>query len=151
VIEITETTVMSDFEGSKAVTERLESVGIVASIDDFGAGYTSISDLSNLAVGEVKLDRSLVTGLGARDQGRRRELVQATIDLGHAMGLRVVAEGIEDDATLDVLRGFGCDRAQGYFIGRPMPAEAFRFREGGMRSVTVSGPPSLAVGASGAH
>ena len=57
----------------------------------------------------------------------------------------------KDAATLEVLRGFGCDRAQGYFIGRPMPAEAFRFREGGMRNVAIPGPASLAVGALGAH
>ena len=138
VVEITETTVMSDFEGSKRVTERLEAIGIVVSIDDFGAGYTSLTDLSNLAVGEVKIDRSLITGLGGGGNARDRELVQATIDLGHAMGLRVVAEGIEDAATLDVLREFGCDLAQGYFIGRPMPPENFRFRTGGMRVAQAS-------------
>ena len=137
VIEITETTVITDFEGSKAVIERLEAVGIIVSIDDFGAGFTSLAHLSSLAVGELKLDRSFITAHGG-DKGRDLELVQATIELGHTMGLRVVAEGIEDGVTLDLLRGFGCDLAQGYFISRPMPADQFRLRPGGVRPASRS-------------
>ncbi|HUY25395.1 MAG TPA: EAL domain-containing protein, partial [Candidatus Saccharimonadales bacterium] len=99
------------------------------SVDDFGAGFTSLAYLGNLAVSELKLDRSFITGLGT-GQATDAALVQATIDLGHALGLRVVAEGIEDNATLTVLTGMGCDLAQGYFIGRPMPADQLTERPG---------------------
>jgi diguanylate cyclase len=90
------------------------------SIDDFGAGFTSLASLGSLAVSELKLDRTFLAGLAGKD-GRDQKLVQATIELGHALGLRVIAEGIEDRATLDVLTRLGCDLAQGYFISRPMP------------------------------
>jgi diguanylate cyclase len=123
VLEITETTVISDFERCKRVTEQLTELGCLVSIDDFGAGFTSLSYLSRLAIGELKLDRTLVMRLTDGDDGARdAALIEATIDLAHALGLRVVAEGIEDAATLDHLRAVGCDLAQGYHIGKPSPA-----------------------------
>jgi diguanylate cyclase (GGDEF)-like protein len=128
VLEITETSIITDFEASQAVITRLRDVGVLVSIDDFGAGYTSLAYLSNLAVRELKLDCALITGLGTNREDRDLELVRATIDLGHAMGLRVVAEGIEDGATLDLLRDLGCDLAQGYLISKPMPASELAFR-----------------------
>ena len=128
VLEITETSIIEHFEQSKLVIEELADVGVVLSIDDFGAGATSLSYLSSLAVGELKLDRMLITDLAASSRGRDRELVRSTIQLGHALGLRVVAEGIEDEATLDLLRDLKCDLAQGYFIGRPIPADKLAFR-----------------------
>ncbi|MGA2520524.1 MAG: bifunctional diguanylate cyclase/phosphodiesterase [Acidimicrobiales bacterium] len=134
VLEITETSIITDFEGSKAVIERLRDLGIVISIDDFGAGFTSLAYLSSLAVRELKLDRAFITGLGHGGRARDLELVRATIELGHAMGLRVVAEGIEDAATLDVLSDLGCDLAQGYFISRPMPPEELAFRAGSLQT-----------------
>jgi EAL domain-containing protein (putative c-di-GMP-specific phosphodiesterase class I) len=99
------------------------------SVDDFGAGFTSLAYLGNLAVSELKLDRSFIIGLST-EGGSDVALVRATIDLGHALGLRVVAEGIEDEATLALLTGMGCDLAQGYFIGRPAAAETFHGRPG---------------------
>jgi len=128
VLEITETSIITDFEHSRRVIERLRDLGIVVSIDDFGAGFTSLAYLSSLAVRELKLDRTFITGLGAGRTGRDFELVRATIELGHAMGLRVVAEGIEDATTLDLLGELGCDCAQGYFISRPMPPDELAFR-----------------------
>jgi diguanylate cyclase (GGDEF)-like protein len=128
VLEMTETSIITDFEASQDVIAKLRDLGVVVSIDDFGAGYTSLAYLSNLAVRELKLDGTLITGLGSIRDDRDLELVRATIDLGHAMGLRVVAEGIEDDATLELLRELGCDLAQGYHISRPMPAGELAFR-----------------------
>jgi len=90
------------------------------SIDVFGAGFTSLAYLNQLAVGELKLDRPFLADLG---QKRDFKLVRATIDLGHALGLRVVAEGIEDRSTLDQLGNMGCARVQGYFIGKAKPAD----------------------------
>jgi EAL domain-containing protein (putative c-di-GMP-specific phosphodiesterase class I) len=110
------------------VIEELRDQGIIVSIDDFGAGFTSLAYLSSLAVGELKLDREFITGLGGEGNERDLELVRATIQLGHDMRLRVVAEGIEDVDTLDLLSSLGCDRAQGYFISRPMPANQLAFK-----------------------
>jgi EAL domain-containing protein (putative c-di-GMP-specific phosphodiesterase class I) len=129
IIEITETSIITDFARSKAVIESLTAMGIIVSIDDFGAGFTSLAYLSSLAVGEVKLDREFITGLLGDGKERDLELVRATIQLGHDMALRVVAEGIEDVGTLELLSDLGCDIAQGYFISRPMPANKLSFQQ----------------------
>ncbi len=92
------------------------------SIDDFGAGYTSLAYLGSLAASELKLDRSFLARLSTGDKNRNTELVRATIALGHKLNMRVVAEGIEDPASLDLLTSLGCDLAQGYFISKPMSA-----------------------------
>src|SRR5581483_10864361 len=97
------------------------------SIDDFGAGFTSLASLSRLAVGEVKLDRSFLTTL--EQQPNNRALVEATISLAHALGLQVVAEGVEEATTLDTLAALGCDLAQGYYIARPKPAAELKLAE----------------------
>jgi EAL domain-containing protein (putative c-di-GMP-specific phosphodiesterase class I) len=110
------------------VIEALRDAGMVVSIDDFGAGVTSLAYLSNLAVRELKLDRTFITGLTGEGGSRDLDLVRSTIELGHAMGLRIVAEGIEDTATLDLLSELGCDVAQGYCISRPKPANELAFR-----------------------
>jgi EAL domain-containing protein (putative c-di-GMP-specific phosphodiesterase class I) len=130
VLEITETSIIEEFERARIVVDQLSAVGVVVSIDDFGTGFTSLAYLSALTVGELKLDRSFITRLTDRDSARDLQLVRSTIDLGHALGMRVVAEGIEDAATLELLRGLGCDIAQGYFIGRPQPAAAVRLHAG---------------------
>jgi diguanylate cyclase (GGDEF)-like protein len=120
ILEITETTLISDLDRCGQVIDQLRSLGCTVSIDDFGAGFTSIASLAKLAVGEVKLDRSFLTAL---DQDTNsRALIQATIDLAHALGLHVVAEGVEEEATLTTLTTLGCDLAQGYYIARPTRA-----------------------------
>ena len=128
VIEITETTIITDFVRSQAVIQVLRDLGIIVSIDDFGAGFTSLAYLSSLSVGELKLDRKFISDLKAGGKERDLELVRATIRLGHDMELRVVAEGIEDVDTLNLLSDLGCDLAQGYFISRPMPANKLSFQ-----------------------
>ena len=135
VLEITETCVISEFETSRRVIEELRDLGIVVSIDDFGAGVTSLAYLSNLAVRELKLDRTFIAGLAANDSDRDLDLVRSTIELGHAMGLRIVAEGIEDSETLALLTDLGCDFAQGYCISKPKPAS-----ELAIRSVPTASP-----------
>jgi len=128
VLEITEVSVITEFEGSRQVIEELRDFGVTVSIDDFGAGVTSLAYLSNLAVRELKLDRTFIMGLAGGDHHRDLDLVRSTIELGHAMGLRIVAEGIEDTATLELLSELGCDVAQGYCISRPKPADELAFR-----------------------
>jgi diguanylate cyclase (GGDEF)-like protein len=138
VLEITETCIISDYGRSRAVIEELSDLGVIMSIDDFGAGFTALAYLADLAVGELKLDRTFISGLAAG--GRDRDLVRSTIGLGHALGLRVVAEGAEDSATLELLAELGCDRAQGYIIGRPHPSRTVH----SCRAASIS--PSSAVG-----
>jgi EAL domain-containing protein (putative c-di-GMP-specific phosphodiesterase class I) len=122
ILEITETTVLSDFEACRRVIAQLRDLGLDVSIDDFGAGFTSLAYLGSLAVRELKLDRSFITHLAGQSRDRDLALVRATIQLGHSLGLRVVAEGIEDGATYELLARAGCDLAQGFFISRPLPA-----------------------------
>jgi diguanylate cyclase (GGDEF)-like protein len=119
VLEITETSIITDFERAKEIIDELSQLGVVVSVDDFGTGFTSLAYLSSLAVRELKLDRTFTTHVAERDL----QLVRSTIQLGHALGLRVVAEGVEDNETLTLLTELGCDVGQGYFIGMPEPPE----------------------------
>ena len=123
ILEITETTIIRDFDLCKVVIEQLRNLGLGVSIDDFGAGVTSLAYLGSLAVSELKLDRSFLTRLATGDTERNLALVRATIALGHKLNMRVVAEGIEDLEALNLLTAMGCDLAQGYFIGQPMSAQ----------------------------
>ncbi len=128
VLEITEEMVMADLTRSKRVIQSLADSGILVSIDDFGTGFSSLSHLSDLAVGEVKLDRAFTSRLQLGEAGNRDEnLVRSIIDLGHALGLRVVAEGIERLGFVGVLAGLGCDSGQGFAIQAPCPAAEIDF------------------------
>jgi diguanylate cyclase len=122
VLEMTETTAIADFERSQHAIQKLHDLGLVVSVDDFGAGFTSLAYLGSLAVKELKLDRSFITRLAESKEGRDLALVRATVELAHALGLRVVAEGVEDDHCLDLLTGLRCDLVQGYVISKPRPA-----------------------------
>jgi EAL domain-containing protein (putative c-di-GMP-specific phosphodiesterase class I) len=93
------------------------------SVDDFGTGYSSMSYLQRLPVSELKVDRSFITGLSSARTDHM--LVRSTVDLGHNLGLRVVAEGVEDPAALAELHQLGCDIAQGFYFAHPMPPEEF--------------------------
>jgi diguanylate cyclase (GGDEF)-like protein len=128
VLEITETTVISDFERCKRVIDELRDLGCVVSIDDFGAGFTSLAHLARLAIGELKLDRTFLSALTTDEHNVT--LIRATIELAHSLGLQVVAEGVEEEATLETLGRIGCDLAQGYYIGRPAPAAALALPRG---------------------
>ena len=125
ILEITETTIIRDFSACKTAIDELRGLGVGVSIDDFGSGFTSLAYLGSLPITELKLDRTFIGGLSATGREQDVKLVRATIELGHALGLMVVAEGIETLATLELLALLGCDRAQGYFTGRPVPAQEF--------------------------
>jgi diguanylate cyclase (GGDEF)-like protein len=123
-VEVTESAVMADAGRAADVLSSLASRGIGVSIDDFGTGYSSLGLLRRLPVHELKIDKSFVLGM-AGEGGEDTAIVRSTADLAHNLGLDVVAEGVEDQWTLDLLATFGCDRAQGYHIARPMPAAGF--------------------------
>jgi len=122
-LELTENFLVSDSGRSNAVLDELARVGVSLSIDDFGTGYSSLSHLKRLPIDEIKIDRSFVMDMN--DDGNDFMIVRATVELGKNLGLRVVAEGVEDRETFDRLADFGCDEAQGYYISRPMPFEEF--------------------------
>jgi diguanylate cyclase (GGDEF)-like protein len=121
-LEITENTLAHDPDRALATLTALHNAGIRISIDDFGTGYSSMSYLKRLPVSELKVDRSFVAGM--LTEADDRILVRSVVDLGHNLGLTVVAEGVEDQATLEALSAVGCDVVQGYHTGRPMPVEA---------------------------
>ncbi|MEA2393156.1 MAG: diguanylate cyclase, partial [Solirubrobacteraceae bacterium] len=98
----------------------LRTLGVRLALDDFGTGWSSLTHLQRLPVDEIKIDRSFVAAMAA--EARAAAIVSSTVDLAHAVGLRVVAEGIEDEATWSRLRAVGCDAAQGYYLSRPLPA-----------------------------
>jgi len=118
-LEITESAIMDDPVRAQTTLERLHAMGVDLSIDDFGTGYSSLAYLKRLPVDELKIDKSFVLNM-ENDIGDTK-IVRSTIDLGHNMGLRVVAEGIESEAVWRLLAALGCDQAQGYYMSRPIP------------------------------
>lgn len=130
-LEITESALMEDPAIAQSTLRRLRELGVATSIDDYGTGYSSLAYIKQLAVNELKIDRGFVAGMEA-DQ-RNAAIVRSTIELGHNLGLTVVAEGVETEHELAQLRLFGCDAAQGYFFARPMSAPAFERWLAGMR------------------
>ena len=122
ILEITESTVMGDSGRTLPVLHQLAELGLSLSLDDFGTGHSSLAYLHQLPVAEIKIDRSFILGLDSVDSTSSRALIRSIAGLGKALGLRVVAEGVEDEHRLAELREFGCDIAQGYHISRPLPA-----------------------------
>ncbi|MDP8904306.1 MAG: EAL domain-containing protein [Chloroflexota bacterium] len=141
-LEITESVIMADTARTESVLERLHAMGLGISIDDFGTGLSSYERLQRLPVNELKIDRSFVLGMDAG--GKAEKIVRSIVDLGHNLGLRVVAEGVETPAAWKQLRRLGCDVAQGYLIGRPVPAEQFSELLGPASVITRAGYPRRA-------
>ena len=128
-IEVTATAMMRNPARAERVLHELHEMGVRISIDDFGTGYSSLAYLKELPVDEVKVDRSFVKD--AKSNRRDACIVRSVIDLGHNLGLRVVAEGVEDEETLTLLRIWGCDLAQGFHLSRPLAPESWMRRLGG--------------------
>ncbi|SFR81640.1 diguanylate cyclase/phosphodiesterase [Marinobacter daqiaonensis] len=119
ILEVTETSMMQDPANSMRTLRSLDYAGIPLAIDDFGSGYSSLSYIKQLPACEVKIDRSLITDL--RTHPDDRIIVKTTIDMCHSLGYQVVAEGVEDEETIELLREMGCDMIQGYVLARPQP------------------------------
>jgi len=120
VLELTESAAMKDLSNTLRVMEQLRVLGVRFSIDDFGTGYSSLSHLKRLPVDEIKIDRSFIQELEARPNDE--VIVRSTINLGHALGLKVVAEGVEQPTSFEALKRLGCDLVQGYLVSRPLSA-----------------------------
>ena len=119
-LEITENSVMQDIHHAIAVLECLRDIGVDISMDDFGTGHSSLAQIKNMPLHEIKIDKSFVMTLMTDDQNKA--IVQTTIELAHNMKLKVVAEGVEDEDTLRQISDMGCEEAQGYFLSKPVPA-----------------------------
>jgi diguanylate cyclase (GGDEF)-like protein len=120
-LEITESVLVDDIEESPRKLQALRRAGVEVSVDDFGTGFCSLSYLARLPVDTLKIDRSFVVRM--RDVGYPRNIVAMIVSLAHTLGLRVVAEGVEDDQQVRLLRELGCDQIQGFYVSRPVPAE----------------------------
>ena len=149
-LEITESAIMDDPQRALQTLERLSAQGFKLSIDDFGTGYSSLAYLKRLPVNELKIDKSFVMSMETDLDDRK--IVRSTIDLAHNLGLTVVAEGVENAKIWDLLRELDCDQAQGYHMGRPMPASDFgrwaaswEGRRSGSSSPESAGAQSSAV------
>lgn len=125
-LEITESMVMEDVEHSRSSLHALREMGITIAIDDFGTGFSSLSYLATLPADTLKIDRSFIMGMDTGPQGQA--LVSAIINMGHSLGLKVVAEGVETDEQCGRLALLGCDEIQGYLLSRPVAAEVFEAR-----------------------
>ena len=121
-MEITETAVIGDPEAALATFAALKEAGVGVSIDDYGSGLSSLSYLKQIAADELKLDRCLIVDVAK--SARDALLIRSTVDLAHGLGMKVVAEGVEDAATMALLAGLGCDQIQGWHVAKPMPLAA---------------------------
>jgi diguanylate cyclase (GGDEF)-like protein len=121
VLEVTESLLMEDRERAVSVLGRLRAMGVGIAIDDYGTGYSSLAYLAELPVTELKLDRAFVGAM--TESPRNSAIVTSTLQLAHALGLVLVAEGVEDQPTLDALAALGCDLVQGFHLSRPLPAD----------------------------
>ncbi len=135
-LEITESFLIEQAESSRAILDALKQLGVGIVLDDFGTGYSSLSYLKSLPLDQLKIDRSFIAELS--DDTRSAKIVSATVEMARALGMTVVAEGVEIPAQLEVLQRLGCDYAQGYHFARPEPAAAIaqRIRESASRERT---------------
>jgi diguanylate cyclase (GGDEF)-like protein len=140
-LEVTESALMTEPTRAKRLLEQLTALGVGISIDDFGAGYTSLGQLKNLPVSELKIDRSFVMTM--TEDNSDAVIVHSVVDLGHNLGLTIVAEGVETEQALLALKEFGCDVAQGYHLCRPVPVAAFDAWCAGRR-ITPMHPAAMA-------
>jgi EAL domain-containing protein (putative c-di-GMP-specific phosphodiesterase class I) len=120
-VEITESVLVEDIEEGTRKLQALRRAGVEVSVDDFGTGFCSLSYLARLPVDTLKIDRSFVVRM--RDAGYPRNIVAMIVSLAHMLGLRVVAEGVEDTEQVRLLRELGCDQIQGFYVSRPLPPE----------------------------
>jgi EAL domain-containing protein (putative c-di-GMP-specific phosphodiesterase class I) len=119
-LEVTESSIMEDLRRSLSVLDCLKEIGVRISMDDFGTGHSSLAQLRNIPLHELKIDKTFIRSLC--DDEHNESIVRTTVELAHGMGLSVVAEGVEDGAAMRRISGFGCEQAQGYLISKPIPA-----------------------------
>jgi len=120
-LEVTESSLVEEAENAAKILRQLKALGVSIAIDDFGTGYSSLSYLTRFPLDRLKIDRSFVHRMVEEEQNR--QVVQAIVSLGHALDLKVLAEGVEKEAQRQLLAADGCDEGQGYLVSRPVPGE----------------------------
>ena len=123
-IEITESLLIDDLDGGINRLNQLKAIGIQVSVDDFGTGFTSLSNLAKLPADRLKIDPSFVAELDSNSSSKA--IVSSIVTLGHNLDMQVVAEGVESESQFDILSEVGCDEVQGYFISYPLSSEEFQ-------------------------
>lgn len=143
-LELTESAAMDDAAQTLQVLTRLKTLGVKIAIDDFGTGYSSLSYLRRFSVDELKIDGSFVQDLETSEEAR--SIVAAMVNLGHSLGMRVVAEGVESAHQSGLLSRMKCDELQGYFFSYPMPADelATKLQTGQLKLAIVTQPEAIA-------
>jgi EAL domain-containing protein (putative c-di-GMP-specific phosphodiesterase class I) len=140
-LELTEGIVVDDSVRNSTVLADLHALGLRLSMDDFGTGYSSLSQLRQLPIDELKIDKSFVLGMSTSQS--ESFIARSIVELAHNLGLRVVAEGVEDEVTRDLLTEMGCDKLQGFLVSRPLPddrLEAWLLARTGVRSAVPGAP-----------
>ncbi|GAC1611923.1 MAG: hypothetical protein NVS3B26_29620 [Mycobacteriales bacterium] len=144
-LEVTESAAVRDLQATVGVLNVLQGMGIRISLDDFGTGYSSLAMLRDLPLNGVKIDRSFVAGLTADGSGRDAGLIKVVVEAAHSLGLTVIAEGVETAEQMHAVTVLGCDAAQGFLLGRPVPAAALELPE------NLACPPAATAGSLAAH
>jgi EAL domain-containing protein (putative c-di-GMP-specific phosphodiesterase class I) len=121
ILEVTESAIMSDESRAPGILRKLHDQGVEIAIDDFGTGYSSFANLRRLPITEIKIDKSFVIGMAESNEDRI--IVDSIVELGHKLGMHVVAEGVETLSSWRTLADLHCDLAQGYYLSRPLPAD----------------------------
>src|SRR5690606_2513114 len=121
-IEVTETARIPDFDRARTVLDRIRTIGVRTSIDDFGVGAANLETLLRLPFDELKIDRAFISRI--KEDSKARQIAESLIDLGKGIGLDVVAEGVEDQFTLEILKSLGCSSVQGFLLGKPAALSA---------------------------
>jgi EAL domain-containing protein (putative c-di-GMP-specific phosphodiesterase class I) len=134
-LEITEDFLMGDRERAREILTHLRELGVKVAVDDFGTGYSSLAYLRELPIDELKLDRSFVQPMA--DDPKAAAIVRSTIALAHSLGMRLVAEGVENEITAGHLAASGCDVSQGYYFSRALPAHELEAWLDGRRALTL--------------
>ena len=140
LVEITESALMEDADATMARLGELKRLGVLVAIDDFGTGYSSLSYLRHFPVDALKIDQSFIAAMS--DSPEAATLIHSMVELGRALGLGTIAEGIEDDAQLEHLRNEGCERGQGFLFSRPVAPEAIEAMLSGAREVEAGAAPT---------
>jgi EAL domain-containing protein (putative c-di-GMP-specific phosphodiesterase class I) len=122
-LELTESSLVDDIEGAIKIMKRLRRLGITFSIDDFGTGFSSLNYLGKMPISLLKIDRTFIAHVPDRDDDMK--LVRSIVNMGHDLGVKIVAEGVETEEQLAFLRSIDCDQVQGFLVGRPLAAERF--------------------------
>jgi EAL domain-containing protein (putative c-di-GMP-specific phosphodiesterase class I) len=144
-LEVTENILLEDDEGALETFKRIQSLGVCIAFDDFGTGYASLTYLKKFPLDRLKIDKSFVSNI--RTDSDDAAIVGSTISLGQLLGLSVIAEGVEDEATAGLLKSLGCEEGQGYYFGPPVPAAEFeqRFLTAGSASAAPARPAATAA------